>query len=243
MICAACSKAPKIDPEKSLLAAQRGLHAGGGGRDETGDDQAPGEILRHQGIEIALAGGPLDGRAQRPPLDDDDRSRIHPLHRAGNARSLTQKRREQPGRPYFAVPRDDVAHRLRRRTDEAHGLQHARDVPAILRQRRAVSGLLGRRNQLRGERRVPSLERCQGGRIIAVRPLRQIHQRQQRIGHTPARGQDHGLTRLRTLDDVGDAAKTSGIGDARATKLMYDPCIHNSHALPARRSAPSHDSC
>jgi hypothetical protein len=74
----------------------------------------PLKLPGHQLSQIRFAHGPLHGGSQRAPLDDDDFAGIDPQHVALDFGALAQERREQTGRPDFAIARNHVAHALRR---------------------------------------------------------------------------------------------------------------------------------
>ena len=245
MISDASSRAPKMDPEKSLplrpsVVCMPGVVVATNPVTMRRPSKSAGTSLRR----FCSLEAPLHRRAERPPLDDDDLARIDPQHIARDAPSLAQERREQPRRPKLAIARDDVAHGVRRRPDEAYRLQHAARCRGNPHSSCSAIGLVRRaRQQFGGELLVPSLQLLDGRRDIALGTLRQRHQIEQRIGDAAARRQDDGLARVRRrFDDVGNAPEAARVGDARAAELMYDPFIHISHAPhPARRSAPSHE--
>jgi hypothetical protein len=89
---------------------------------------------------------------------------------------------------------------------------------------------------------VSGFKRFNGSHEVAVGPFRQTHQSEKRVGDAATSGQNDGLARIDgRLDDVGNSPKATGIGDARTTKLMYDPFIHTSnarHAGPGFRAIP-----
>ncbi len=212
MICAACSNAPNIDPEKSLpLRPSVVCMPAAVVATKPGDDEPALEPCGNQPFEVAFARRPLHRRTQRPPFDDHDLAGIHPLHVAVDAASLPQERRKQPRRPDFTVPGDHVPHRLRRRPDEAHGLQHAGDIAGNPVQLRIVDGTRARRHSnSRREAAVPRLERsrCAAQKSAPGRSAR-LTSAQQRVGDAPARGQHHGLARIGgCLDDRGYAPET-----------------------------------
>jgi hypothetical protein len=63
---------------------------------------------------------------------------------------------------------------------------------------------------------------------ISITLFSELHEPKQAVGHTAAGRQNHRFARtLRCLDDVGDALKTTCIGNAGAAKFMYDPFIHD----------------
>lgn len=72
----------------AAVASERGLQAFYGRRDESRDHESSDEIVGHEPAQIRFAFGPLDRRAERTPLDDDDLARIDPADLAGDTRPL-----------------------------------------------------------------------------------------------------------------------------------------------------------
>ncbi len=77
--------------EVAAVAAERGLHAAPVDGDEAGNDQGAFEVGRHLRRDVGARLGPLDARAERPPLHDHDAARIDPLH--GPARRARSSRK------------------------------------------------------------------------------------------------------------------------------------------------------
>ena len=70
-------------------------------------------------------------------------------------------------------------------------------------------------------------QRIDGLLKVPVRPFSQGDRGQQPIGYAAAGRQHHRFARIeRPFDDVGDAAKAGGVGDAGTSKLVYDPVVH-----------------
>jgi hypothetical protein len=219
------------------VAPERGLDAGGGGRDETGDDEAPAKLGGNQLLQIALALHPLHRRAERSPLDDDHLPGVDPLHLTLDAAALAQERCEQAGRPDLAIPRDHIAHRVGRRADEPYGLQHSRDVLAIAGELHAISVAGGRRQELRRKLLVPLPQLLERARNVPLGLLGERDGVQQRIRDPAAGRQHHGLARVGGgLDDVCDPAEAIRVRDARAAEFVHNPLVHILHTRSDRSS-------
>ena len=74
---------------------------------------------------------------------------------------------------------------------------------------------------------------------IAVGPLRQADQLEQRVRHAAAGRQHDGFARVRRrLDDARHAAETIGVSDARAAKFLYYPFTHVGFKVGRRELEP-----
>ncbi len=217
----------------AAVAAQRGLLALGGGRDESRHDQPAGKTRRHQASRLRFAHRPLHRGTQGPPFNDDDFAGIDPQHLALDAAALAQKRREQPRGPDLAIAGDHIAHRIRSTSGSAarsaacrrYPDNRARTAPCSFRTRGFDSNSAARS-------RCRAFKRSDGRRRIARRAAPPaLTSSSSAVRHAAASGQHDGFARIRgCLDDLGDPPKARGVGDARTAKFMYYPLIHSAHA-------------
>jgi hypothetical protein len=119
---------------------------------------------------------------------------------------MTQVRTEQAGRPDLAIPRDEIAHRLRGRANQLDGVQNAGDVTAVLREpgEEFAAGIAGEQRVRDHLVAAAQLFDALGERpFLAFRGGDEV---EQRVGNAAARRQHDAEPWMRVLlEDASDA--------------------------------------
>ena len=123
---------------------------------------------------------------ERTPIHRDDVARIDPAHRTRTPRALLEIHREQSRRPDLAIPGDQVAHRLRGRTNQADGLQDAGDITAVAIELRHVLRAVAGIEQRVGDDAMTFAQLIDARLDDVFLSFGSSHQIEQRIGHATA---------------------------------------------------------